>query len=538
MTWEMDWADRIEEEEREREREHAARTHDVATSRELRLATMSRQLRLLLDTLRPKARHAPALRAAFKDACDYGLNSTADLYCDATARLRQLDELTAHGHPATIRELANVCLSIPADAEPSGQGWRVAARRYMRRLATSFDVSLEEVPNSCSGLSAVGMTHALRALSRFRAASSQDVGELVRLITSSSNPWVGGVGLTALASSDGLAWQTPSLVELVPRLLQVVDDFPGPYATWGTQGESIRREQKEHLASEARRAAAVVLTRFDPCLVAQQEPRLASSVAAVTALLALDSGRVRRWTLEMLRDVQPTALLAPLAATLLEHACSCASRELSECEYLVARVADADLERNPQVLPPARALLSPPPTVVARRAAATASATARPIAAARPIAVTRPIAATTTATTRPIAARDLWIAATRAAAEARPPLLRGRQQLGLQVLLRLAGPHLDTLLRDAHASTEGVLGHATHAEGVEDTDEAKDARLDGLLDDVALATRGLGGEDDEQLCELASRFVAAVEAPGGASAQRHEKSAAQGCGGLVAAVAA
>ena len=49
----------------------------------------------------------------------------------------------------------------------------------------------------------------------------------------------------------------------------------------------------------------------------------------------------------------------------------------------------------------------------------------------------------------------------------------------------------------------------------DDTDEVKEARLERLLDDVAAATHGLDSEDP--LCELASRFVAAVEVPGGAA---------------------
>ena len=76
---------------------------------------------------------------------------------------------------------------------------------------------------------------------------------------------------------------------------------------------------------------------------------------------------------------------------------------------------------------------------------------------------------------------------------------------------------LDALLRDAQAFATGVAVQATGTVPVQvmgDTDAAKEARLDGLLDDVAAATRGLSGDGDDPLVELASRFVAAVEAPG------------------------
>lgn len=231
----------------------------------------------------------------------------------------------------------------------------------------------------------------------------------------------------------------------------------------------------DYVASEARRAAAIVLARTEPCLVARQAPDLAASVAVVTALLGLEIAKVRRHAFETLRDVQPPALLAPVAALLLERAggSSCTARELSELSYLLQRVPDADLERTAQVLPPTRTLLT--------RVAGT------------------------------------------------PSLLRQRRRLALRVLIRIAGPRLDTLLRDAQAGTECCQPTAMDTL----TDEAKEARLDGLLDDVASAICGLGGEGEDPLCELAGRFVAAVEAPGGASAERHAKSAALGCSGLI-----
>ena len=175
---------------------------------------------------------------------------------------------------------------------------------------------------------------------------------------------------------------------------------------------------------------------------------------------------------------------------LLEHAAghSCAaSREVTEVGYLLTRVADAELQTTPQVIPPVRALLLPPCGL--QRTSARGRATER--------------------------------------AALSPELQRARQTLGLRVLLRLAGPHLDALLRDADAQV-----------AADDTDEAKEARLSALLDDVAAVVCGLGSEGEEPLFELAARFVAKVEAPGGASAQRHEKSAMLGCGGLIAGAAA
>merc|ERR1719231_136441 len=426
----MDWADRIIEEERARRSPPPPRT----------LATSAEELRSLLQKP-PKAHHSASLHAALNDACNYGLRESGSRYADlhraAMARLRQLEELKAHGHPKTINDLVNVCLSFPADAEPSSEGWRVERRatptrpvhHFWRRCGetrnpspmTSFASSLEEVPNALTGMSALGMTHALRALSRFRAASSHDVEELIQLVRGSSNPWVGGVGLTALASSNdrGLDWQgLPSLVELAPRLLQVVAAFPrGPYgaqpASWTAPGDPTRRRQQAHLASEARRAALVVLTRIEPCMLARREPSLASALDVVTPSLTLGGARVRRHTLETLLEVQAPTLLAPLAAVLLEHARSCDSRELAMVSELVARVPDAELERTLLVLSPAP--------------------------------------------------------------------MRPRQQLGLQVLLRLAGPCLDTLLRDAQASAEGLP-----LEAVDDSDAAREARLDELLNDVAV----------------------------------------------------
>ena len=66
------------------------------------------------------------------------------------------------------------------------------------------------------------------------------------------------------------------------------------------------------------------------------------------------------------------------------------------------------------------------------------------------------------------------------------------------------------LLRDAQASTEGLP-----LEAVDDSDAAREARLDGLLNDVAVATRSSGGEDDDPLRERAGRFVAAARTAGG-----------------------
>ena len=505
MTWEMDWADRIEEER--------ARSRTLSDS--------AQDLRQLLETLPPKARHGTSLRRAFKDACDYGLANNpfyADIHRDATARLRQIEELEAHGHPATIRGLVDVCSSLPVDAEPSSQGWREsrpvmtarplraweAAHRVaparpvmtVRRLAVartalsgaSFESSLEEVPNVLTGLSATSMTHALRALSRFRASSPQDVSEVVRLIRGTSNPWVGGVALTVLASSDRhgeLSQRLPCFAELTPLLLHAVCRFPSePFAPWGPPAplNSSKRRQREHVASEARRAAAIVLSRIAPGCVARIAPALASSAGVVKALLSLGSKRVRTHALETLRTVQPPSLLAPVSATLLEHAASCALDELLELTALMARVPDADLAKTAQVLPPTRALLLQH--------------------AGAPL----PSDASSRETSLP----------------------RTRQHLGLQVLLCLAGPDLDALLRDAQAFATGVAVQATGTVPVQvmgDTDAAKEARLDGLLDDVAAATRGLSGDGDDPLVELASRFVAAVEAPGSVSAKRHAESA-------------
>merc|ERR1719331_1234189 len=121
-----------------------------------------------------------------------------------------MKELKEHGSPASITGLVDACLNLPAHAEPSSQGWRVARRAEATRAgpARAFAASLEAVPNVVAGrMSSVGMTHALRALSCFRAASSRDVAELSRLLRGTANPWVGGVGLTALAASalQGLA---------------------------------------------------------------------------------------------------------------------------------------------------------------------------------------------------------------------------------------------------------------------------------------------------------------------------------------------
>ena len=71
--------------------------------------------------------------AAIEDAVNYGLDTetrrdvNATVYRSAMERLRQLEELEAYGHPTTIVELINVCLSLTAAAEPSSEGWRDTA---------------------------------------------------------------------------------------------------------------------------------------------------------------------------------------------------------------------------------------------------------------------------------------------------------------------------------------------------------------------------------------------------------------------------
>ena len=53
---------------------------------------------------------------------------------------------------------------------------------------------------------------------------------------------------------------------------------------------------------------------------------------------------------------------------------------------------------------------------------------------------------------------------------------------------------------------------------------------------MAEVARGWGtSEGDDPLCDLAGRVVAAVEAPGGASALRNQRSAALTCGGVMIA---
>ena len=536
MTWEMDWADRIAEEyAKAEEYSRAPRT----------LATSVAELKELVATLTIKAQNAARLRGAIKDAVDHGLDTetrrddaNALVYRGAMARLRQLEELDACGHPTTLEELIEVCVSLPKNAEPSSEGWRATAapaatrfghwrvaprkreRCWYAALETSNRVAeLEAVPSSLSGqMSAAGVTQALRALSRFRAASSRDVGHLVRLVDGSPNPWVVGVGMIALASSEkGLRLLVEpsvksSLAELAPHLWQVVAEGDGWGRWWGlpvanraSYASGPDDAQRAHMRTQVRRAAAVVLTLIEPRAIARHAPHLGSSELARAAslvwatryLLELDSTRVRRHTFETLCNVQPAALLVPLAPTLLEHAAgrdSPSSREeVTEISALLARMPDADLQTTPQVLSPARALLSP-----------------RGPQQTTPGAFGR-------------------------MKKPSPELQRARQTLGLRVLLRLAGPHLDALLHNAQALQ---AAQASAAASVDDTDKAKEARLCALLDDVVAVTRGLGPEGDDQLCELAASFVAVVEAPGGASAQRHEKSAALGCGGLVAGAAA
>merc|ERR1719453_188998 len=109
-------------------------------------------------------------------------------------------------------------------------------------------------------MTGVGMTYALRALSRFRAASSADIKELIRLLRGTANPYVAGVCLTTLATNvaltsyangrhstaEGLKPDSHSqstvgagfgelfLGELAATLLQVVEAFPGrAYREWG-----------------------------------------------------------------------------------------------------------------------------------------------------------------------------------------------------------------------------------------------------------------------------------------------------------------
>merc|ERR1719473_1090334 len=98
MTWEMDWADRIEGHYCPSPPRERIRT----------LATSAIELSQLLVMRPPAARHAVELRAAYEDACNYGLNSSGayvDLKRKTLVRLEQLEELEMHGHPATMHEL-------------------------------------------------------------------------------------------------------------------------------------------------------------------------------------------------------------------------------------------------------------------------------------------------------------------------------------------------------------------------------------------------------------------------------------------------
>ena len=583
MTWEMDLADRWEEQYGRPLQEDP---YLCATTK----------LRKLLQTLPPKARHASEFRAAFKHARDLGLDAVSqplNLYDDAMARMRELEELEDFGSPTCIKQLVDVCLSLPSDAEPSLAEWCRAPRPprtlprtlprtsprtsprtfsgnvYRRGInnasssAQLFAASLEETPYSLEGtMSGVGMTHSLRALSRFRAASLADIKELIRLVRSATNPYVAGVGLTTLAvnvafpsnvlhstGTDTDESQRQStlgdiLSELAPTLLQVVEAFPGKvYGEWGDRGAPewqdlqtvskyvpagareglgtwssmdvtwlrLRLERNARVAREAQRAATIILCRIEPHLVASFAPEDAARPSVVAALLARDSAKLRRHTWATLRGVPPD-LLAALTPTLLGHAASCEEEaDLSEIANLIASAPDALLATTPQVLPPTRVLLTQKPQVSAGLSAGHTSS----------------------------------------------ELLRSRRALALGVLVRLAGPHLDTLLYDAQVTGEGagdegegeggegegegkgegeVRGAQGNRQGEEasrasESDEAKDIRLNGLLEDVAVALRGY--EDADPLCELASRFVASVEAPGGASAKRHAKSAARDCGGLI-----
>ena len=113
-------------------------------------------------------------------------------------------------------------------------------------------------------------------------------------------------------------------------------------------------------------------------------------------------------------------------------------------------------------------------------------------------------------------------------------LLRTRrrrvQEEAMRVLLRLArrGPKLDGMLRDAAAAEGDRDDH--------DSDEARSRRLDGLLDDVGDAIRGLG--EEEPLCRLARAFIDLVEAPGGAAATRRAAEVAANFSGPATSVPA
>ena len=220
MTWEEDWADRIEEE--------YARQGYGLNARSRTLSTSVAELETLVVKLQQTARSAPALRAAIKDAVDHGLvlrsDSNGVIYRSAMERLRQLEELEACGHPTTAAELIKVCSSLPIAAEPSSEGWRAAPAQAVLRFGhrqlsrkkgescwrAAFESSLEAVPHSLTGqMSAAGMTHTLRALSRFRATSSQDIRQLVRLVRGSSTnglPQCGALRRRSHATS-WVAWR-------------------------------------------------------------------------------------------------------------------------------------------------------------------------------------------------------------------------------------------------------------------------------------------------------------------------------------------
>merc|ERR1719453_811311 len=188
----------------------------------------------------------------------------------------------------------------------------------------------------------------------------------------------------------------------------------------------LRKQRNAHVAREAQRAAAIILCRIEPHLVARLAPQDAARPTVVRALLARDSTKLRRHTWATLRGLPPS-LLAALTPTLVGHAASCPGPELSEIASLIASAPDVLLVATPQVLPPARVLLRQPPGPVPGPGPAPPST-----------------------------------------------LLRARRTLALSLLIRLAGPHLDALLHDAQVMSpgEGVEGAQARSE---DTDAAKDA---------------------------------------------------------------
>merc|ERR1719453_670134 len=118
----------------------------------------------------------------------------------------------------------------------------------------------------------------------------------------------------------------------------------------------LRKQRNAHVAREAQRAAAIILCRIEPHLVARLAPQDAARPTVVRALLARDSTKLRRHTWATLRGVPPS-LLAALTPTLVGHAASCPGPELSEIASLIASAPDMLLVATPRVLLPARILL-------------------------------------------------------------------------------------------------------------------------------------------------------------------------------------